>query len=121
MRNALVKLQLRPDIDLFASRINHLFPKYVSYRLDPDAFAIDAFSLQWSHLYFNAFPPFSVIPAVLSKIHQERTQGVVVLPDWSAQSWYPKAMEILILTLTQFTSKQGGSYYNYPVIQRKYT
>ena len=42
-----------------ASRINYLFSKYISYRPDHEAFAIDAFSLQWSKLDFYAFPPFS--------------------------------------------------------------
>ena len=64
--NALERLDSKPDIDLFASRINHQFPKYVSYRPDQEAFAIDAFSLDWSNFNFYAFPPFSVIPIVLS-------------------------------------------------------
>ena len=45
LQNALSRLKFQPDIDLFASRINYLFPKYISYRPDPEAFAIDAFSL----------------------------------------------------------------------------
>ena len=95
LQNALSTLNFQPDIDLFASRINYLFPKYVSYRPNPQAFAIDAFSLQWSRLDFYAFPPFSVIPAVLSKIQREEALGVVALPDWPAQGWYPKALEML--------------------------
>ena len=59
LQNALSRLNFQPDIDLFASRINYLFSKYISYRPDHEAFAIDAFSLQWSKLDFYAFPPFS--------------------------------------------------------------
>ena len=94
LQNALSRFNFQPDIDFFASRINCLFPKYVLYRPDPEAFAIDAFSLQWSKLDFYAFSPFSVIPAVLSKIQREEALGVV-LPDWPVQGWYPKALEIL--------------------------
>ena len=68
LQNALSRLNFQPDIDLFASCINYLFPKYVFYRPDPEAFTIDAFSLQWSTEDFYAFPPFSVIPAVLTWI-----------------------------------------------------
>lgn len=93
--NALQGLDFRPDIDLFASRINHQLPKYVSYRPDPKAFATDAFSLQWSELKFYAFPPFSVIPAVLSKVQNEKALGVCVLPEWPTQAWYPKALQML--------------------------
>ena len=81
LQNALSKLNFQPDIDLFASSINYLFPKYVSHGPDPEAFATDAFSLQWSKLDFYAFPPFSVSPAALSKIQREEALGVVVLPD----------------------------------------
>ena len=56
LQNALSRLNFQPDIDVFASRVNYLLPKYV----------IDVFSLQSSKLDFYAFPPFSVIPAVLS-------------------------------------------------------
>ena len=95
LKNAPSSFNFQPDIDLFASRVNYLFPEYVSYRPDPEAFAIDAFSLQWSKLNFYAFPPSSVIPAVLSKIQREEALGVVVLPDWPAQGWYSKALEML--------------------------
>ena len=41
-------LKFEPDVDLFASRISKQFQNYVAYRPDPDAFAIDAFSLDGS-------------------------------------------------------------------------
>jgi hypothetical protein len=37
-----------PDVDLFASRLNAQLDTFVSWRPDPDAMAIDAFSLDWS-------------------------------------------------------------------------
>ena len=95
LQNALSRLNFQPDIDLSASCLNYLSPKCVSYRPDPEAFVIGAFSLQLSKLDFYAFPPFSAIPAVLSKIQREEALGVVVLPDWPAQGWYPKALEML--------------------------
>ena len=78
---ALLKLNFKPDVDLFASRINDQFPHYVSYRPGPEAIAIDAFSLNWSNLNFYAFPPFSVISTVLNKLMTEGAQGICVLPD----------------------------------------
>ena len=91
--NALMELNVTPDIYLFASRINH---QYVAYKPDPNAFAIDAFSLDWSKLNFYAFPPFSVIPSVLRKITAEQATGVVVVPDWPTQSWHPKTQQMLV-------------------------
>ena len=92
---ALKRLEVSPVIDLFASRINKQLPRYVSYRPDRDAEAIDAFTLNWENLNFYAFPPFSVIPTVLAKIQKERAEGIVVLPDWPTQSWYAKASELM--------------------------
>lgn len=94
LKGALSQLGFYPDIDLFASRINYQFEKYVSYRPDPQAFAIDAFKLEWSQLKFYAFPPFSVIPALLSKVQHETALGICVLPDWPTQPWYAKALRM---------------------------
>ena len=47
-----------PDIDPFASRLNHQIPTYVSWEPDPGAVAMDAFSLHWGKLFFYAFPLF---------------------------------------------------------------
>ena len=94
--NALMELNVTPDIDLFASRISHQFTQYVAYKPDPNAFAIDAFSLDWSKLNLYAFPPFSVIPSVLSKMTAEQATGVIVVPDWPTQSWHPKVQQMLV-------------------------
>ena len=51
----------KPDIDVFASRINNQVDKFVSYQPDPHAFAVDAFSMDWQGLNFYAFPPFSCV------------------------------------------------------------
>ena len=58
---------------------NHLFPMYVSYRPDSDAFAIDAFSLQWSCLNVFAFPPFSVFLTVLISRKKPRSRSAARL------------------------------------------
>ena len=57
-------------------------------------FAVDVFTLDPSWL-FSAFPQFSVIPAVLSKIVAEKDTGVCILPDRPTQGRHPKATQIL--------------------------
>ena len=95
LQDALNELGFMPEIDLFASRINNQFTKYVSNKPDPSALAIDAFTLDWSKLMFYASPPFSVIPAVLSKIVADKAMGDCILPDWPTQGWYLKAIQML--------------------------
>ena len=96
LNKALDKLPARPDIDMFASRLNKQFPRYISYRPDPGAYLVDAFSAQWNELNGYYFPPFSVIPKVLQKLEQDKATGVVVIPRWPTQVWYSMAMRMLI-------------------------
>ena len=90
-------LHLTPDIDLFASRLNHQVDRYVSYQPDPQAVAVDAFLVNWKDFdVFYAFPPFSLITQVLQKIQCQGTTGLLIVADWPTQIWYPKLMQMLI-------------------------
>ena len=82
-QQALQILGVNPDLDLFASRINTQLSSYVSFKPDPGAKAVDAFTLNWHDTKFYAFPPFCVIPKVFQKICRDRAKGVVVVPDLS--------------------------------------
>lgn len=86
----------RPQIDLFATRLNAKCKKYISWKRDPSAYNIDAFTIDWSPYYFYAFPPFSLILKSLRKIVTDRATGIMVVPYWPSQPWYP-----LFLSLTQ--------------------
>lgn len=79
----------QPDIDLFASRVNKKCPLFVSWHKDPDAYKVDAFTISWENFHFYAFPPFSVILKVLQKIIHDKAEGIVVVPRWPTQPWYP--------------------------------
>lgn len=85
-----------PTIDLFASRINKKCTKYISWHKDPDAYAIDSFTVPWLDMFFYAFPPFSVILKALRKIISEKARGIMVVPLWPTQPWYPVFRHLLI-------------------------
>ena len=68
LEEASAKLQASPSMDLFASRVNAQRSCYISFRADPESQVVDAFSLSWKALDFNALPPFSVILRVLQKV-----------------------------------------------------
>ena len=63
--------KVTPEIDLFASALNHQVPKYISWNPDQEAFAIDAFSISWANIKFYAFPPFSLIGDSISKSREK--------------------------------------------------
>ena len=56
------------DVDLFASRVDAQLKSYVSWRPDPDAMAVDVFTLDWSKFRAFWFPPFSLISRVLQTL-----------------------------------------------------
>ena len=86
-----------PVIHLFASRINKQFDQYVSYRPDPSASYIDAFTISWAETKFYCFPPFSCILTltVVRKIARYKARGVLVVPQWPTKSWYLTLLAIL--------------------------
>lgn len=85
-----------PEIDLFASQINAKCKNYISWKRDPEAFEIDAFTVDWSSYFFYAFPPFSLILKALRKIINEKATGIIVVPYWPSQPWYPIFMKLVI-------------------------
>lgn len=61
-----------PDVDLFASRINNQIGAYVSWKPDPHALYIDAFTVHWASFTNSyAFPSFCSISRCLQKVVQE--------------------------------------------------
>ena len=85
-----------PEIDLFASRINKKCSLYCSWQRDPDAHKINAFTTDWSAFFWYAFPPFSLITKVLKKIREDKATGILIVPFWQTQPWYPIFLEMLI-------------------------
>ena len=86
LREALSLLAVNPSIDLVASRLNKQFPIFCSWKQDPNAWKIDAFSFPWIQKGLYAFPPFCLVGKVLAKVIQEKSQNLVlVIPWWPSQ------------------------------------
>ena len=86
----------RPSIDLFASQSNFKCPTYFSWFPDPDAAGVDAFTFCWTGTFFYAFPPFSLILRVLQKIDCDGAEGILIVPLWTTQSWFPLFLSMLV-------------------------
>lgn len=85
-----------PEIDLFASRLNSQLKRYISWKPDPGSETVNAFTLDWSKWYFYAFPPFSIIGRCLKKIMSDQAEGILVVPKWKTQYWYPKLKQMQV-------------------------
>ena len=84
-----------PDVDLFASRMNFKVEKYVSWKHDPHAWRMDAFSIEWKGFLGYAFPPFNQIARVLVKCRQEKAQLILICPFWPTQVWFTEVQRFL--------------------------
>ena len=92
----LFRLIDRPHVDLFASRANNQLPTYCSRVPDPNAWQIDALSIPWEGLLAYAFPPFSLIPRVLTKIETAHCRVLLIAPFWPRQPWFPRLVRLLV-------------------------
>jgi len=82
-----------PVIDLFATHMTRKCSRFVSWLPDPESEAVDAFSIKWENNFY-AFPPFNMIAKVLKKIELDKVFGIVVVPCWSTQAWYPRFIKM---------------------------
>ena len=94
LHESLNLLNVAPTFDLFASRINHQFPRYVSFQPDPHASAIVAFAKSWSNDVIYCFPPFNL----LCKIQRDQAEGMVVAQLWRSQMFWPLLTGMLTAT-----------------------
>jgi hypothetical protein len=67
-----------PDIDIFVSRLNHQIDNYASWSYDPEASSMDAFTISWKELHPYLFPPFTIIPRILSKIKTDTVDKAII-------------------------------------------
>ena len=84
------------SIDLFAYMLNTPIDRYASWHPDANASIVDAFSLSWEKEYLYEFPPFCLIPKCRGKISSEQAEGLLMVPAWPTQTWYPILLQMLI-------------------------
>jgi hypothetical protein len=85
-----------PEFDLFASAQNNKCTRYASWKLDPFSEVVDSFTFNWHNINFYAFPPFSLIARVLEKIITDQAEGILIVPYWPSQPWYPLWSKLVI-------------------------
>ena len=91
------KAGFRPQVDLFATRLNAQVQKFVSWKPDPQAWKVDAFAITWTGIKAYAFPPFCLISRLLQKVHIENmSEMLLIAPVWKTQPWFPTLLSMLV-------------------------
>lgn len=75
-----------PDIDLFATSLNTKCRRFVSWFPDHNAYAVDAFTICWNELILR----------VLNKVILDKAEGILVIPYWNTQPWFPIFKKLVI-------------------------
>ena len=94
--NKIFQIMGFPSIDLFATRMNHRLPIYVSPIPDQVVLSIDSLSMDWNRMHTYAFPPFHLIPAVINKIRLSQCKIVLIAPLWPDRPWLSELLGLLV-------------------------
>ena len=77
-------------LDCFASLRTRQLERFCSRWWNPECYAIDAFTVDWSKERVWLVPPFYLISRVLSMLTECRSHGTLVIPRWVSAEWWPK-------------------------------
>jgi ribonuclease HI len=91
----IIKVFGSANFDLFASYQTKQCQNYYSWKPDPYSLGVDAFLFKWESGFY-CFPPFNLITRVLNKIKDDKCEGVVVVPEWSTQPWFPLYKQLTV-------------------------
>ena len=98
-----------PQVDLFASRLNHKLCNYVSWVKDPCALYSDAFTVDWDEWdLIYLFPPFSLVSKCLRRIRRTSATVILVVPEWSGQPWFAQLHRPLVKDMLRFPTREGN-------------
>ena len=75
----LCQIRGTPEVDLFASRVSHQLPHYISWKIDPFSQGRDAFQISWADKFVYAFPPFVLIGRILQKVNQDQCLMLIIM------------------------------------------
>jgi ribonuclease HI len=82
-------------LDVFASRETAQLPRYCTLeRSDRGAVAIDGLTVPWRGEVVLLHPPPNLILQTMRKALTERPRGVLIVPSWRGQAWYPLLREL---------------------------
>jgi hypothetical protein len=79
-----------PAVDLFATHLNRLVPRFFSRFWCPGTHGVDSFARDWGQFplcWCN--PPFGLIAQVLAHAAECGARLILIVPAWRQQSWWP--------------------------------
>ena len=81
-------------LDAFACHQSRVCPRYASRLSEPAALASDGLALDWRHEVVWLNPPWALLPDIIGKLAAERPAGVLIVPCWTTQVWWPSLLAL---------------------------
>jgi len=86
-------LETNPQVDRFASSLNHKLPRFNSRWPHPRAEAVNSMTLDWTSDVNYWAPPVPLLDRTVLKIRTEKATGVLITPPWS-RTWLPTVLTL---------------------------
>ena len=93
-------------VDLFATRLNHKVPFYVSPVPGQHACDIDALNISWSGVTAYAYPFTALLQRVIQKIRQCNCLIILIAPGWPGMLWFWDLVQLLTEIPLQHNTSQ---------------
>ena len=81
-------------LDPFATAATTMARNFCSLRDEEQHTAADGFSISWSDQDLFLNPPWRLMSRVLRKIFADRARGVLIIPRWPSQHWWPQVLTL---------------------------
>jgi ribonuclease HI len=90
MQKILTHWNVHLTVDIFASEQTARLDRYCTRDpKDANAMAIDGLDIEWTNEVVLLHPPLTLILKTIRKAIQEAATGILIVPDWTGQTWYP--------------------------------
>jgi len=89
--------QLSPrayTLDPFATRATAMARTFCSLQAEAPCTANDGMCVSWRQQQLFLNPPWDIIPKVLLKIVEDGASGVLIVPRWPSQAWWPLLLRL---------------------------
>lgn len=81
-------------LDAFACHQSAVCRRYASRRGEPAALAFDGLALDWRDEVVWLNPPWALLGDIIGKLAIERPAGVLIVPCWPSQTWWPSLLAL---------------------------
>ena len=78
----------------FATRATAMAPTFCSLQAEEPSTANDGMCASWRRQHLFLSPPWDIMAKVLHKIVEDRASGVLIIPHWPSQAWWPLVLRL---------------------------